>query len=401
MEQRIYNAAVAVVLTVLLFLSYQPSNAQSSEAATEEPRKQRIISPYSLTVRGGLTQFFGELNSQDMKFMVGASLRNQYTPAFAMSLDFTAGKLGGDKLDFFNSYFVTEYNTIELLAHWDLTEQFNRSNDSKNMHLGVYGGLGMIYFSANAFDLNTNQLVRFSNSEVSGRNPLFLRWGNPKGPLGVQRTHERLIPLGIEFNYALTRTLQLGLDYRFNFVRNDKLDATSGRRLINPEESNSYSDTPNDKFSFLTATITYRFYKKFRDADNDGISDEVDRCPDTPGMARFSGCPDTDNDGVPDYVDRCPTVAGSAGTSGCPDTDGDGIIDRLDECPTVAGTLNGCPDRDGDGVKDEFDGCPDVPGLFRFGGCPDTDGDGIPDQVDKCPDKPGRYEDAGCPKGTN
>ncbi|GAB2763361.1 hypothetical protein GCM10027275_00450 [Rhabdobacter roseus] len=369
---------------------------QSDEPTAAKTLTSRQLTPYSITVRGGLTQFFGELGEQDMRGMAGFSLNQKVQRAFTMGLDFSTGKLGGEKTEFFNSYFVADYRAIDLLAKWDLTEQFSRYDDEK-LHISVYGGIGMMYFRSNAYDLTTNQRVRFTNSDVSGRNPLFLRWGNPRGRLGVTRTAERTIPLGVAFDYQLARTWQLGLDYRFYFARTDKLDATSGRRLTNPEEGTSYSDTPNDKFSFLALSLTHRFTRKPKDSDGDGIPDDRDRCPDVPGTSQFFGCPDSDGDGIPDYVDRCPQEAGPVATRGCPDTDGDGFIDRLDECPTVAGTLRGCPDRDGDGVYDQFDACPDVPGLVRFGGCPDTDGDGIPDPSDLCPDKPGTYENGGCP----
>ncbi len=329
--------------------------------------------------------------------MVGISVMKQVRPALSLGVDFTAGRLGGEKKDFFNSYFVTEYNTIELLARWDLTEQFNRYLTSNRFHAGIYGGLGLMIFSANAYDLSTDKLVRFSNSAVSARNPLFFRFGPPSGPLGINKTHERIIPLGVMFDYRITDHWRLGLDYRFYMVRSDKVDATSGRRLINPEEADSYSDTPNDKFGFLSVGLSYRFRYNPRDRDKDGVPDERDRCPDIPGSASFFGCPDRDGDGIPDYVDQCPDAPGAAATRGCPDTDGDGVLDRYDECPTVAGTVNGCPDRDGDGVKDDLDSCPDTPGLPRFGGCPDTDGDGIPDQVDFCPTIPGTYTNGGCP----
>ncbi|GHB83211.1 thrombospondin type 3 repeat-containing protein [Persicitalea jodogahamensis] len=376
-------------------------SVQSSDTLEAQKRNvsltNRVLSPYSISIRGGLTQFFGELGDQDMKFMTGLSLIRQVNPAFAMSLDLAAGKLGGQKREFFNSYFINEFNSIGLLARWDLTEQFSRYADRSPFHLSVYSGLSIMYFSANAFDLDTDQRVRFTNSDVSGRNPLFLRWGSPQGPLGVSRTHERMIPVGLMLKYQLSENWQAGLDYRFYFARSDKLDATSGRRLINPEESTTYSDTPNDKYSFLSVTLTHRFNRKVRDADNDGIPDERDRCPNTAGVAKFFGCPDTDSDGIPDYVDKCPNVAGTKATRGCPDTDKDGVIDRLDECPNLPGKVKGCPDRDGDGVRDAYDGCPDVKGLLRFGGCPDTDKDGIPDHVDKCPNLPGRYRNEGCP----
>ncbi len=138
------------------------------------------------------------------------------------------------------------------------------------------------------------------------------------------------------------------------------------------------------------------------DTDGDGIPDEIDDCPDIPGLVEFNGCPDTDGDGIPDYLDDCPDVPGLAEFSGCPDTDGDGIPDHLDECPEVAGLaqFKGCPDTDGDGIPDHLDECPEVAGPAENNGCPwpDRDGDGVPDHLDKCPDEAGPVENQGCPE---
>jgi outer membrane protein OmpA-like peptidoglycan-associated protein len=112
---------------------------------------------------------------------------------------------------------------------------------------------------------------------------------------------------------------------------------------------------------------------------------------------------DADNDGIKDDVDECPTIAGTAALNGCPDKDGDGIADKNDNCPEKAGVAKyvGCPvpDSDGDGVNDDDDKCPTVKGLARLQGCPipDRDGDGIVDDVDKCPDVAGVFDQAGCP----
>ena len=113
---------------------------------------------------------------------------------------------------------------------------------------------------------------------------------------------------------------------------------------------------------------------------------------------------DRDNDGVNDDVDRCPDVAGLASLQGCPDRDGDGIADIDDSCPDQAGTAKykGCPvpDSDGDGINDEEDQCPQVKGVARYKGCPvpDTDGDGVNDEDDKCPNRPGPVSNQGCPE---
>jgi OOP family OmpA-OmpF porin len=45
------------------------------------------------------------------------------------------------------------------------------------------------------------------------------------------------------------------------------------------------------------------------DSDGDGVTDDLDRCPDTPTGVKVDaqGCPiDTDGDGVYDYLDKCP-----------------------------------------------------------------------------------------------
>jgi OOP family OmpA-OmpF porin len=115
-----------------------------------------------------------------------------------------------------------------------------------------------------------------------------------------------------------------------------------------------------------------------KDTDGDGITDDVDKCPTVPGLAKYQGCPipDTDHDGINDEEDKCPTVPGLARYQGCP-----------------------IPDTDHDGINDEEDKCPTVPGVARYQGCPipDTDGDGINDEEDRCPNLKGVPENFGCP----
>jgi len=85
------------------------------------------------------------------------------------------------------------------------------------------------------------------------------------------------------------------------------------------------------------------------DRDRDGFLNDVDQCPDEPGIAPH-GCPDrdSDGDGFLDSVDACPTVPGVA-PDGCPlrDTDGDGILDKDDRCVNEPETRNGFEDADG------------------------------------------------------
>ncbi|MGB3007546.1 MAG: OmpA family protein [Chitinophagaceae bacterium] len=139
------------------------------------------------------------------------------------------------------------------------------------------------------------------------------------------------------------------------------------------------------------------------DKDNDGVPDNIDICPDIPGIASLQGCPDRDSDGIADKDDKCPDVKGLASLNGCPDSDGDGFADNEDKCPTQFGIAKyqGCPipDTDKDGINDEQDKCPTVAGVPRYDGCPvpDSDKDGINDEEDKCPNLAGVAENQGCP----
>jgi OmpA-OmpF porin, OOP family len=102
--------------------------------------------------------------------------------------------------------------------------------------------------------------------------------------------------------------------------------------------------------------------RRSHDADNDGIPDDIDKCPSIPedidGFQDDDGCPDfdNDNDGIYDAQDKCPNEAedfdGFEDKDGCPDYDNDrdGVPDSIDVCPNAPETING--------YKDD-DGCPD------------------------------------------
>ncbi len=197
----------------------------------------------------------------------------------------------------------------------------------------------------------------------------------------------------------------------FNIGAGDKYYVSPATALymeigyVNGIETTSAGKKTRDNFWKATVGIEFDFGKT-PDSDMDGVSDNKDKCPNTPaGVAvDANGCPiDTDGDGVADYIDDCPTVAGLTSLKGCPDSDKDGVADKDDACPDVAGlaSLKGCPDTDGDGVADKDDKCPDTPKGAKVDakGCPiDSDGDGVPDYMDKCPTVPGVKDNDGCPK---
>ncbi len=143
--------------------------------------------------------------------------------------------------------------------------------------------------------------------------------------------------------------------------------------------------------------------------DNDGISDDVDNCPETfnpeqldsDGDEIGNSCDeDDDNDGVIDEDDNCPYDAnpeqenadGDIFGDVCDDDeDADGIFSEEDNCPLHAnpgqhdldhdGVGDPCdPDVDGDGIDNAADGC-----RYIADDGSDTDGDHIPNACDNCP----------------
>ena len=161
------------------------------------------------------------------------------------------------------------------------------------------------------------------------------------------------------------------------------------------------------------------------DKDDDGITDDIDACPEVPGEPNpdptKDGCPpsDKDQDGVVDIDDACPNTAGlrsaDATKNGCPkDSDDDGYHDEIDACPQIAGDpnddpkKNGCPaDDDEDGIANKKDACPTAVGDPHDdpdkNGCPpDPDGDGIRYADDACPNEKGVPDpdprNNGCPR---
>ena len=163
-------------------------------------------------------------------------------------------------------------------------------------------------------------------------------------------------------------------------------------------------DNHGDQFIDLEWTGGIHFLPPgVRDADDDGIEDDLDACPeeaeDFDEYEDTDGCPEADNDadGIPDLDDQCPLDAEDLDefedTDGCPeaDNDQDGVLDGVDACPVDKGTAatDGCPDSDEDGLADNdpMEECPNEAGPAESFGCPDADGDRVPDVRDDCPDE--------------
>ena len=217
-----------------------------------------------------------------------------------------------------------------------------------------------------------------------------------------------------------------------NFGELHILDSVNGQNLsfdiwrdITPVEKPAYS------IDLRTFAVFTESGQTAADADDDGIADSEDNCPNDPNPGQedadndglgdaCDALNDSDDDGIADDVDNCPNDA----NPNQPDSDGDGIGNRCDplndsdndgidvsedNCPLTAnpgqedtdndGLGDACDevnDSDGDGIADDVDNCPndanpnqpdsDGDGIGnRCDPVNDTDDDGIEDSVDNCP----------------
>jgi outer membrane protein OmpA-like peptidoglycan-associated protein len=253
--------------------------------------------------------------------------------------------------------------------------------------MGVYRS-GLIS-KLDLYNTFLNLRLKLSDESKSFRPYLF---AGP-GYLYDNRTSGMNFDLGLGAKYYVSPATALYLDAGY----------------LNGIKSVTVADASKVTDNIWKVTVGVEFdFGKAKDSDMDGVSDNKDKCPDTPAgvVVDKNGCPvDTDGDGVADYLDKCPTVKGLVSLNGCPDADGDGVSDMDDKCPdTPKGwkvDATGCPlDQDKDGVADAIDKCPDTPVGVTVdkNGCPvDTDGDGVPDYRDKCPTVAGPKENNGCP----
>ncbi len=333
---------------------------------------------------------FGVANAQDANnpwaIEVGVNAVDVYPVGIDDEGRFEAVLNGADiKGDLFDEYFNAN-------DHWNILPSVSRLSVGRYIGSGfIFTGVGSVNKITQLGDLNINDVTYYSldgEIEYSFRDLI----GGPGGwfdpTVGVGGGYTWIDDIGFGTANVLAGVrLWVGENLALSFQSAYK---------------HAFEENFGVKHFQHSAGVMFKFGGK--DTDGDGIYDQDDECPETPGLPEFNGCPDTDGDGIEDRKDACPNTPGLAEFNGCPDTDGDGIPDPQDACPTVAGiaSLNGCPDADGDGITDAEDGCPNEAGPAANNGCPwqDRDGDGVLDKDDQCPDVPGTVANNGCPEVT-
>ena len=200
---------------------------------------------------------------------------------------------------------------------------------------------------------------------------------------GKKKTIDFAPSLGFGVAYKVNKKINIAIEDRYTFPSDDYLDGTRYGKAIGNAMSVSQG---TDGINYFSVGVNYNVPNKKKsveplywinpldhayselsyprhmllpnpvlpDEDNDGVTDQFDKCPKTPASVAVDGhgCPmDSDQDGVPDYKDKQPITP-----TECQPVDADGV----GHCP--------CPEGCGDITKNK-NGCPHIQdGVIRFGG---------------------------------
>ena len=357
-----------LVFCTVIFVSAQ-------DAVSKVPVQGEVIpnTHWSVSLKGGGSYFrtggmqynyarpFFTRSRLDFTSVVGGTVEYTFTPVFGLGLDLTYtgysrwNDLNMDRVR--DNYLNGNTKDVALFGSFNLSNIITPKRTGFWEKLSLYANLGTG--------------IAFYKYDVSGH------LAHPSSFLALG---------GLNLEYNICKSFAIGGEVQYRYYAKDDMGYYP-----------NYQPTGFCDAALVTLNVRYKINatgakKHVRninaleyvplDADNDGISDLKDKCPDTPAGVKVDsvGCPvDSDGDGVADYLDKClDTPAGvSVDSVGCPvDTDGDGVADYLDKCPaTPAGVkvnVQGCPiDTDGDGIPDYLDKCPTVAGVAANHGCPE------------------------------
>jgi outer membrane protein OmpA-like peptidoglycan-associated protein len=353
---------ITLVATMIMLL-----NAQT--VVGQKIAMDKTLRNWFVTVHGGLTSPYTDVRSYDWRrvmlkegeenahkrlseyqYGVGASVTRMFGGVFGMQVDYMYGKLQGvtvnkggfqedryfwKKLGFSEPvYFKTQYlHQPTINGYINLSNMFvglNRyiRHKSKNKELNdrpvsVYAkaGLGFVFFKSQVYKVKDGEFYDANKRDAEPRGKYLVTYTN--------NVTEVTAPFALGLKIKAGKRFDIGLEGRFNYIHTDKLDA---------HVSNEYIRGRNDKFVYLNANVNYKFGSKkgqeehlewinpleaymsvtdaklanlytVKDADGDGVIDELDEEPESPegAMVDTHGKTlDSDKDGIPDHLDPEP-----------------------------------------------------------------------------------------------
>jgi OOP family OmpA-OmpF porin len=243
----------------------------------------------------------------------GASVRWQLAHSFGLQLDARGGKVGGDNADAsggvrdgMRSYQTRFYQgTLSGVVNVATIDFLRRKN---SVNFFVNAGAGMVWYNPRFVTASSPNEQRYLNADGSDHHVKSL-----------------VIPVGAGVKFRLSDAWALNLGYTANFTDDDNLDAL--KRAYPTKDKYSYgygglewtlgsSSKPNLDWVNPVAMMYDELYDAAlrqevealkgrvtnvenavndlkKDSDGDGVSDQFDKCPNTPAgtVVDGAGCP--------------------------------------------------------------------------------------------------------------
>ena len=217
---------------------------------------------FSITPKIGLGSLAGELGDVwTMNPNLGFCVEKGISEKFNLGLKIIGGNLSGADKDIYSSRFEADFIQIQTLAFINLS-RFSKNVKSRNFEVKAFTGMGMIFFHTDVFDLKSGNFLRTTADGSTYHTQIFQKYGAGVGEKGIFYTRELVVPIGLFLDWQFKERIGLTANLGYNWVYNDKLDATNSYNLQNPNiigGVNSYSDTANDGWISLSIGLKYRF----------------------------------------------------------------------------------------------------------------------------------------------
>jgi OOP family OmpA-OmpF porin len=295
---------------------------------------------FSIGVNAGVTSPFlaiggtNEWTSADVSLGYGLSFRSQLAHSFGLQLDLHGGKVRahnedaagnptafGVRAGYSTNFYSATLSGVVNVATIDFIRRKNAVN------FFITGGGGLIFYkpgvATSVADLNAGTYQYFTKTDNGDNGPVSTL---PAAGLSKKTVKELVIPIGVGVKFRLSDAVALNLGYTMNFIDGNNFDASYSAAKPQARDKYSYGyggleftlggkGKPNLDWVNPVAMMYDELYDEQlrrevealktrvtnvenavtdlkKDSDGDGVSDQFDKCPNTPAgsVVDGSGC---------------------------------------------------------------------------------------------------------------
>ena len=315
----------------------------------------RRAKKWSLGVNGGASFFHGDADKKIPSWTVGPYIKYSISQTFGLRGEYNWGKLRGARDRQAPTGFKDDFNFSSKYQDYSLQMVFTLGNISfirplRKTQMYLFAGVGQGSFKSES-EFIDQRLFIGGNYELDH----YYGNGTPNPNLGqaskeTYQGRHAIIPMGLGFQHNLGRHFDMGLEYKYNYTRNDDIDVYN-----TPIWENRWWDS----YTNVRLSLEYKFGNKNEQhydwlSPVESIYDRIQNVENK--MDSLTG--DIDGDHVSDYWDvdnTTPDTCMVYGNGLAVDTDRDGIPD----CQDLEISDTDCEvDENGKMLDDDADGVP-------------------------------------------